>query len=199
VATQVKAHVTVGAPVLRDIHLPSAAWWPPAPGWWLLAALALLLVASGVWLARRHVRRGPLRAAMREVDLLERDYSRNGDTAMLAAGASRLLRRVAMRVAPASAAAPGDAWRAFLGTHAGDASTAQELDILVTAPFRNRPSLDANALLDAVRACCRHALRRDRRPRGSTRLPIPAVGKPGRHRTASGGGHVSPVAGGGAL
>lgn len=193
-AAQGKAHVTVDAPVLRDIHLPSAAWWPLAPGWWLLAVTALLLVASGVWLARRHVRRGPLRAAMREVDLLERDFSRNGDTAMLAAGASRLLRRVAMRVEPACAAAPGDAWRAFLDTHAGDASTAQELDILVTAPFRNQPSLDASALLDAVRACCRRALRRGRHPRVPRRLPIPAIGKPGKRRTASGGEHVPPVA-----
>jgi hypothetical protein len=44
---------------LRDIHLPSAvAWWPPAPGWWLLALLlAMGLAAVSGWLVihrRRH-------------------------------------------------------------------------------------------------------------------------------------------------
>lgn len=35
---------------LRDIHLPAAvSWWPPAPGWWLLALLLLALVAYGSW------------------------------------------------------------------------------------------------------------------------------------------------------
>ena len=163
--------MSADGPVLRDIHLPPAAWWPPAPGWWLLATLVLLLTVLVIWLVKRRARRGPLRAAMREVDRLECDYSRDGDTTALAAGASRLLRRVALRVDPACAAAPGDAWRAFLRTHAGDANAEQHLDALVSAPFQNQPPLDARALLDAVCACCRHALRRARPPRGSRRLP----------------------------
>jgi len=35
---------------LRDIHLPEAVhWWPPAPGWWIVAALLLTLT---IWLSR---------------------------------------------------------------------------------------------------------------------------------------------------
>ena len=45
----------VGAgPALRDIHLPGdPSWWPPAPGWWMLA---LLLVAAHLVLVRRRER-----------------------------------------------------------------------------------------------------------------------------------------------
>ena len=35
---------------LKDIHLPQAVhWWPPAPGWWLVA---LLVLALTIWLSR---------------------------------------------------------------------------------------------------------------------------------------------------
>ena len=54
---------------LHDIH-PAAepSWWPPAPGWWLLAALLLALLAYGVhrWRVRQR-RLAPLRAAEREL------------------------------------------------------------------------------------------------------------------------------------
>ena len=40
---------------LRDIHLPEPiSWWPPAPGWWLLALVACALLA---WLIRFIYRR----------------------------------------------------------------------------------------------------------------------------------------------
>ena len=50
---------------LRDIHLPQAPlWWPPAPGWWVLMALALCLIAwAAVRLWRRWRRFRPARTA----------------------------------------------------------------------------------------------------------------------------------------
>ena len=48
---------------LRDIHLQgSIGWWPPAPGWWLLAAFVL----AGLALYAVHYYRGRhKRAALR--------------------------------------------------------------------------------------------------------------------------------------
>ncbi|MEM7564901.1 MAG: DUF4381 domain-containing protein, partial [Pseudomonadota bacterium] len=46
---------------LRDIHLPSESlWWPPAPGWWVLAFL-ILVVAVMLPRIMRWWRRKPLR------------------------------------------------------------------------------------------------------------------------------------------
>ena len=43
---------------LRDIHLPdTGGFWPPAPGWWLLALLSLTALALAVLWWRRHLRR----------------------------------------------------------------------------------------------------------------------------------------------
>ncbi|HLT14212.1 MAG TPA: DUF4381 domain-containing protein [Marinobacter sp.] len=43
---------------LRDIHLPATGgWWPPAPGWWIVAALVLTALAVLIWYWHRHRRR----------------------------------------------------------------------------------------------------------------------------------------------
>lgn len=57
---------------LRDIHQPTPPpWWPPAPGWWLVATLVLgTLLATGWWLYRRHWRHAYRRAALAELALL---------------------------------------------------------------------------------------------------------------------------------
>lgn len=43
---------------LRDIHIPAdPLWWPPAPGWWLLAVATLLGCALAARLVQRYYRR----------------------------------------------------------------------------------------------------------------------------------------------
>lgn len=146
-------------PVLRDIHLPPAAWWPPGPGWWLLAA-AVVLIATGIaWWLRRRARLRPLRAALREVDAIQSAFERSNDVVRLAEDASCLLRRVACRIDRAAASRSGMAWRTFLHRYARDAATLHALDALAEARFRATPSLDAPALLAALRTWCRDALR----------------------------------------
>lgn len=150
--------MNASGPVLRDIHLPTAAWWPLAPGWWLLVALVLLLVVAGAWFARWRARRRPLAAALREVDRLAAAFARDADIAALVDGASRLLRRIARRIEPAVASAHGEVWRAFVHASAGDADTRKALDALLAARYRAQPALDAEALLTALHTWCRHAL-----------------------------------------
>jgi Domain of unknown function (DUF4381) len=100
---------------LHDIVIPAAApWWPPAPGWWVIAIglLAALAVASlQAW--RRHRANAYRREALRELDRLP------DATAIMP-----LLKRAAMTAygREAVASMSGDAFLAFLdrtgGTHA---------------------------------------------------------------------------------
>lgn len=145
-------------PALRDIHVPPAAWWPPAPGWWLLAGIVVLAVIAIAWWRWRRARTTTLRATLAEIDRLAAAHARNADAEALADGASRLLRRVALRVEPGAAAAAGAAWRAFVGRYARDASTRATLDALLDARFRAGPALDGATLIAALRAWCRAAL-----------------------------------------
>jgi hypothetical protein len=149
-------------PALRDIHVPSAAWWPLAPGWWIVAGLALLLGMFVAWLLWRHANGRVTRAALREVDRMQAAFDRDRDLATLVAGASRLLRRIALRVEPAAASFRGEAWRAFLRDRACDAREATVLDQLVDAPFQAHPEIDAAELLQALRGWCKHAVRTSR-------------------------------------
>lgn len=148
----------MNGPVLRDIHLPPAHWWPPAPGWWLLAALLVLAAIGVAWWMRRTASTHLLRLAMQEIDVLEAAYERDGDTRKLADGASRLMRRVALRVAPEVAAQTGTIWQAFVQMHASDAASRQAMDDLASERFRARPVVDVHVLLAALRPWCRNVL-----------------------------------------
>lgn len=86
---------------LRDIHgLDAIPWWPPAPGWWLLAGGLVL----GLWLAWRllpHVRIPALLGLTWRWDAAHqlrelRRRSRKQDPRQSAEELSELLRRIAM-------------------------------------------------------------------------------------------------------
>jgi len=81
---------------LRDIHLPDpVSLWPLAPGWWAVLALALLALAAGTLLWRRH-RAGVARAARRELDAIAREFGGRPDVPALARQLSSLVRRVTL-------------------------------------------------------------------------------------------------------
>ncbi len=123
---------------LHDIHLPApVGWWPPAPGWWLLAALVLGACAyAGLLYYRRRSRRAALR-------------SLQGITAALEAGEepvhclqrlSTVLRRYAMTVAraPRGGGIPGLAgrrWLEYLDASWQREAFTREGRLLVEAPY----------------------------------------------------------------
>ena len=86
---------------LRDLHLPEAiGWWPLAPGWWLLIALAvfgLLHLVQRAWLRWRANR--PRRIALRELRKLHSDYRHGMDAISLSKQLSQLLRRAMLAYA----------------------------------------------------------------------------------------------------
>jgi hypothetical protein len=50
---------------LRDVHPPSEPpWWPPAPGWWIVALITLALVALAIHYALPHWRRWRMRQGL---------------------------------------------------------------------------------------------------------------------------------------
>ncbi len=139
--------LTMGDPLaeLRGYHPPDpVSWWPPAPGWWLLALLIVgLLTWVMVWAlgARRQRRlaRAAPRAALDELAALRAAHARDGDATAFARGLSRLLRRFALARYPRRAVAglSGEDWLAFLDAHGGggrfQAGPGRDL---LTAPYR---------------------------------------------------------------
>jgi len=122
---------------LRDIHLPDpGGFWPPAPGWWILAAAALVLVCLAVWLLMRNRRRNRwLRLARAELQGLEQRASQ--DPAWFSE-LNGLLKRCARIRYPERRpeALSGDDWIEFL---------------LETGPAENRTARPA---LEAMVSCC---------------------------------------------
>jgi hypothetical protein len=102
---------------LRDIHLPTpVSWWPPAPGWWLVAVL-LALGCGGLAWGWRQWRRGAVRRRSRQVlRALFREYHQRGEAGRLLQGLSLLLRRIALSHYPREQVAGlvGMAWLEFL-------------------------------------------------------------------------------------
>ena len=142
---------------LRDIHLPAdPRWWPPAPGWWLLAG-ALLLVSVLAW---RHLpgwwrRQRVRRAALRELRVLSRRPA--GELPM--AELSTLLRRVAMSRDPRArvAALTGDRWLEYLDRAAGTREFRHGPGrCLASAPYGGPGPEDAAAVM----ALAEHWIRR---------------------------------------
>jgi type II secretory pathway pseudopilin PulG len=145
---------------LRDLHLPDpVGWWPLAPGWWLLAALAAAALGylARRWLAARR-RNAARRQALAALETCVDEYRRHGNAVRLGGELSELLRRTMLAYAPRAEVAglTGEAWLAWLDRGLERAHfTAGDGRPVIDWPYRNPateiPRSDVGAFVDAVR------------------------------------------------
>jgi len=111
---------------LRDIHLPDAvAFWPPAPGWWVLLAVILIILAlTGRRSFLAMIRRRKLASVLAELDTAFADFeklavlesTRNQAGLDFLSTLNRILKRVAQVMYPNanSGLLTGRQWLQFL-------------------------------------------------------------------------------------
>ena len=99
---------------LRDLHLPEAiGWWPLAPGWWILIAIALVGLGFLVraWLKVR-ARGAARRFALRQLKEIVSECESSKNPVEFGVQLSELLRRTMLAYAPRLdvAGLTGEAW-----------------------------------------------------------------------------------------
>ena len=135
---------------LRDIHgAPQLPWWPPAPGWWIIAIIVLALAGYGLyrgiraWKRRLHRRR-----TLRWVDEIEQAIDPLNAPQEFVAAFNRIFKVIALRAFPEQpcASMQGEEWVGFLQREMGGEPDVAQLEALATGPYQPRPHFDAEAL-----------------------------------------------------
>jgi hypothetical protein len=134
---------------LHDIATPPPVpWWPPAPGWFVVAGIALAVLGSVAWAEIARWRRNRYRReAILELDRITRDPSASSSLTHVA----ELVKRVALAAFPRDrvAALTGDAWLAFLdATDGTDAFTRGAGRVLKEAAYREDAPGDPAEILN---------------------------------------------------
>lgn len=121
------------------VVLPPVSWWPPAPGWWILAAIlfiATLIIAARSWLNWRA-------NAYRRAALSELQHANSaGDVA-------EILKRTALCTSPRRqiAALSGNQWCHWLAETSGKAPSQSAQSALTVGIFQESESADIGDLL----------------------------------------------------
>lgn len=145
-----------GLEKLRDIHLPEpVSWWPPAPGWWILAALILLAIAVFVrWSIKNTRQRRYRKLALRQLQTLYENWQQQRDDFVFAQAINRLLKQTALAAFPVRdvAALSGVEWLEFLDQKLKKPQFAQtDLRALATLHLREPAPIAADVLHRAAK------------------------------------------------
>jgi len=140
---------------LRDIHAtPEAPWWPPAPGWWLLAVLVLMVL---VWLGRRGLVRWRIRRRRQQmlvwIERLNTTVDAGDQPQAYLSTLNRIFKLVALRAFPdrQCAVLAGQEWVDFLVDEIGNPEAAGPLAALASGPYDPAPRFDADELSKLTR------------------------------------------------
>ena len=146
---------------LHPLRDPAAiGWWPLAPGWWLLIALAVIAIAIVCYyLLKRHRANAYRRVALQQLQDIRSQLGSaaeaDADAEMQCAVAdtNALLKSVALRVFPRHdiAALSGKAWLAFLNKSRQSESPDTAFSVgFANAAYRAQlPELDTEQLFRA--------------------------------------------------
>ena len=141
---------------LKDIHLPPpVSFWPPAPGWWILALLLIsTLFIGGVWLYRKYKKRKPKTEALRILKDLQILYQNSQDELVSLRNLSNLLRRTALTYYDNDTVASlqGSSWLEFLDKTGKTKEFSQGVGkVLGNELFQQKVKPDMNALFPLVK------------------------------------------------
>jgi len=140
---------------LRDIHAaPDVPWWPPAPGWWLLAIVIAICLYFVLRYAVRRFRSHQRRIALIQyVDHVETSVDPLTAPQEFLSSLNRIFKLVALRAFPDSHCAymQGEEWVDFVQARLKAAGTADELGALASGPYQRAAVFDAQELASTAR------------------------------------------------
>ena len=127
---------------LKDVRLPQAvSWWPPAPGWWVLAIilLSLLITVLVIFIARRSSLKY---VALKELNRLRIQDSDKISILQLGTEISILLRRIILRSKNIDCPpnAQGEVWEQYLTRQPGGMKSSIARFIAM-APYISKASI----------------------------------------------------------
>jgi hypothetical protein len=139
---------------LKDIHLPEpVSFWPPAPGWIVLALLLPLSIALLIYVYKRLKQQTVSKSAAKLLAGIRSENSADSRKTLVALSA--LLRRVAISTTGRAdvAGLNGAAWLAYLDTPFPDAPFSQGIGRCL-AYAHYRPTLPTETDLDELFKLC---------------------------------------------
>lgn len=149
---------------LRELHLPEAiGWWPLAPGWWVLIALAMLGLCYLLYRAFLKWRwNAARRMALKELARVQGEYESGLDAVTLATELSELLRRTMLAYARRDEVAglTGKRWLQWLDRGLDNQPfTSGSGQVLESLPYRSREQIEDDVDVDGLIKAVQQRLR----------------------------------------